>query len=490
MKKELVILSANLVFKAPQNIQEAEERLKALRVDIVQLETALRNKHVSHPQTGERLTTKQYFDWKREVRSVFSQKVRETSYLKSWMKLQGGIPLTPNQFNGEAAFRVLWRCSQLFRRLNDEGVDFAPEELQLLMDVENLTGLKTDQLLEEARACMKGGSENVFQFGALIAQTTRDDQDLAVLTQEWEKVNAASPRDEVLIAKCAQVYTHVLGYFGRVEEAVAIARSPDQTQRDTAYAWLTIAQYSNDPAVLEYARALGRDLPAGQREWFFLNLYSFFGEQEDADLATCNSESEKHIGKRIGWFKVLTVKDYAAWGRLKEARDIFQRLDNPEDRVHTLACIVDQSEDKDEARLLMSMLEQYKPVKLTTMKRVVAVLAKHDYGNRVCEILDSMSTWYLRCAGYSVLARFLKDRVEDLLDQAERVLTGARLCGTTEEGQTLYSLAYAQATNGRRTKAIRTARVIKERSVRCMTLLLLYVLSREENIPEFLEEML
>src|SRR5512133_3284427 len=102
MKKELVILSANLVFKAPQNIQEAEERLKALRVDIVQLETALRNKHVSHPQTGERLTTKQYFDWKREVRSVFSQKVRETGYLKSWMKLQGGIPLTPDQFNSEA----------------------------------------------------------------------------------------------------------------------------------------------------------------------------------------------------------------------------------------------------------------------------------------------------------------------------------------------------------------------------------------------------
>ncbi|MDD5437753.1 MAG: hypothetical protein PHC70_01265 [Patescibacteria group bacterium] len=490
MKKEFVIVSANSVFKAPQNMQEAEDRLKALRGGIVQLETTLRDKHVSHPQTGERLTTQQYFEWKREVRSVLARKTREAGYLKSWMKLQGSVPLAPQQVKAEAAFRMLWRCGQLLHRLSDEGVDFTPEERQLVADIEDFTGLKADQLLEEARACMQGGSENVFQFGALIAQATRDDQDLAVLTREWERVNAQTPRNEVLIAKCAEVYVRLLGYFGRFEDAIAVARSLDQTQRDAAYAWSTIAEHSGDSAVLEYTRALGRNIPAGQREWLFLGLYSFFGEQEDADLATSNPESEQLIGRRLGWFKVLTVKEYAGWGRLQEAHAVFQRLNSPEDRVHALACIVGESEDKDEVHNLMSMLDHYKPAKLTTMKRVAAVLAQHGYGDRVRKMLDSMSTWYLRCAGYSVLARFMQDDAADLLERAEQALTAASLNGGTEEGQTLYSLAYAQATNGRMAKAVRTARVIKERSARCMTLLLLNALSREDSIPEFLEEML
>lgn len=490
MKKELVVVSTNTVYKPPQNMQEAEDRLKALKADIVQLDAVLSDRHVNHPTTGERLTTQQYFKWKREARSILTQKMRETSYLKSWMKLQGGVPLTPNQTKGEAAFRMLWRCCQLFHRLNDEGVDFTQEERQLLMEIEDFTGLKADQLLKEARACMQRGSENIFRFGALIAQATRDDQDLAVLTQEWDRVNAASPRNEALIARCAETYTRTLVYFGRFEDAIVVARSLDQTHRDTAYVWSRIAQYSNDPAVLEYARALGRNIQAGQREWFFLGLYSFFGKQEDANLAATNPESEKLLGKKLGWFKVLTVKDYAAWGRLEEARAIIQRLNSPDDRMNALACIVDQGEDKDEAFLLMSMVEQYKVGKLSTMKRVAAVLARHGYGDRVRKMLDSVSTWYLRCAGYSVLAHFLKDDAEDLLDQAEQVLTAAQLRGTTEESQALYSLAYAQAINGRRTRAIHTARVIKERDARCMALLLLNALSRKEDIPEFLKEIL
>lgn len=485
MKKEFVTMGTDSIFETPRNKQEAKDRLKTLRANITQLELALRGKHVSDLQTGE-LTTQQHLGRKREARSILTQMIREVAYLKSWMKPQ----LAPSQCKDEAAFRMLWRCSQLFCRLNDEGVDFTLEERQLLADVENFTGLKTDQLLEEARTCMQGGPQNVFQFGALIAQATRDDQDLAVLTREWKSVNTMSPHDEDMITKCGAVYVRVLALFGRLEDAVAVARSLDQAQYEAAYAWLAIAQRSSDSSALERARALGRNFPTGRREWFFLGLYSFFGEQEDADLIVSDPEAEECIGRKIGWFRVLTVKKYAAWGRLEEARAFFRRLDHPEDRIHALACIVDRSGDEDEARLLMSMFELYRPVKLTTVKRVIAVLARHGYGDQVWKMLDSTWTWYLRCAGYSVLTRFMKDDVADLLDQAEQVLTSTQLNGTSEESQTLYSLAYAQATNDRWERAIHTARIIKERNIRCMTFLLLNALSQEDSIPEFCEEML
>jgi hypothetical protein len=85
----------------------------------------------------------------------------------------------------------------------------------------------------------------------------------------------------------------------------------------------------------------------------------------------------------------------------------------------------------------------------------------------------------------------MQDATTDLIDQAEQVLMAAQFHGAKrEENQALYSLAHAQASNGRRARAIRTAHVIKERETRCKALLLLHALSQEGSVPDFLEELL
>lgn len=487
MKKESVVAGTNSTFSEPLDLENAQERIEDLKAEIIQLETSLHNKHVSHPVTGERLSTMEYFTWKRGVLSALDRDMRELGYLRSWIKLKGGAPLY--QVRSEAAFRILWRCGQLLRRLDEKGIEFTSEERKLLDDVEDFTGLKADRLLEDARACMRGDPNNVLQFGGMIAKATRNDQDVAVLANEWEKV-ADRPRNAALIAACAQEYTQVLAYLGRFDEATSVARSLDQTQREAAYAWSAIAQHSGNQDALDRARALGRNLPMGNREWFFLDLYSFSGKHEDAAFADPSPESEPLIGKKLGWFRVLMVKEHVNWGRQKETRSVFRKLNTAEEQMHALAFIAERSKDKDDINRLLSALEQYKPAKLTTMKRVAAVLACNGYGDLMCGVLDSMSTWHFRCAGYSILARFMKDRVPEMLDRAEQVLTSSQFGRGTEESQALYSLVYAQATNRRMAEAIRTAQVIKEREARCSAFLLLNALSRGEAIPDFLVKML
>jgi hypothetical protein len=77
-----------------------------------------------------------------------------------------------------------------------------------------------------------------------------------------------------------------------------------------------------------------------------------------------------------------------------------------------------------------------------------------------------------------------------MIDRAEQTVTAAKIEYGTEESQALFSLVYAQATNGRMPEAIRTARLITERNTRCKAFLLLNALSRGEAIPDFLEDAL
>lgn len=486
-KKEFVVISASSSFKEPESREEADTRIKALKTEIIQGEGLMRDPDPKHPGTGASLTAVERINLRTRLERVLEQKRSEITYLRSWIELKGEKPLSAEQTKGETAFRLLWRCGQLLRRLADEGVQFTADERKLIGDVADFTGLKPDELLEEARACMGGGTENIFQFGGMIALATRDEKDLAILAAEWEKVNAQRPRKEVLVAKCAEAYTKVLAPLGRTEEVIAIVRSISQTERDAAYSWSRIAKHSKDPSIQEHARELGRRFEPGQREWFFLGMYGMFGDLEDAKLATPTPSTQRLLGKKSGRHRVLLVKAHASWGRLTEAREAFQSLNSAEERLHALIYLAEFGDEEDLGRLIDG-LSQYKPSRLNVTKHLAAVLGRKGQGDMVASMLDSMSTWYLRCGGYSVLSMNIEERGPEMLDRAEQVLTSAQIMGTTEEAQALFSLVHAQAVNGRRAEALCTARIMKERDMRCMALLLLNAVSRGEAIPEFITE--
>lgn len=487
-KKEFVVISAGSSFKEPNGREEAEERIKALKTELIQGEALLRDPDPKHPSTGASLTTVERINFRGRLERVLEQKRSEIAYLRSWIELKGEKPLSAGQTKGETAFRLLWRCGQLLRRLADEGVEFTADEQKLIVDVSNFTGLKPDELLEEARACMGGGTENIFQFGGMIALATRDEKDLAILRAEWEKVSSQRPRNEVLVAKCAEAYTNVLAPLGRTEEAIAVVRNVVQTQRDAAYSWSRIAQHSSDPSIREHARELGRQFEPGQREWFFLGMYDMFGDPEDAKLATPTPDTQRLLGKKSGWHRVLLVKSHASWGRIAEAREAFRSLNSTEERIHALTYLAEFSDEAEDLDRLIASVAQYKPSKLNAMKRVAAVLGRKGQADMVVRMLEPMSTWYLKCGGYSVLAMNVKGRTAEMLDRAEQVVTSAQITGDTEETYALFSLVHAQAVNGRRAEALCTARIMKERAKRCMALLLLNAVARGEPIPTFIAE--
>ena len=309
-KREMVVMNATSLFREPLDREEADTRIETLRVDVLQLEALQRDKHVREACTGRRLTTSEYYTWKEQLRIVLSQKRGEIDYLTQWLKLKGGGSMHTHQVKAVTAFRLLWRCDQLMRRLVATGVALTTDEQRLLVDIAEFTAPKAGDLLAKARACIPGGSEPFFQFGGLIALATRDDQDLTALTIEWEKISSGRPRDELLISKCGGYYARVLAQIGRCDEAVAIAQSLDRSHHDTAYAWASIARYSNDAGLLEHARELGRNLTPEHQPWFFVRLYEFTGNREDAEIA----ERTELLGKKAAWYSVLLVKAHLSWG--------------------------------------------------------------------------------------------------------------------------------------------------------------------------------
>lgn len=287
MKKEFVVVNARSMFKTPQTMEEAEDRLKALLEEIAQLKSASSQDDCSmYPQTGEPLTTQEHSRWKRETRFLLARKNREVAYLKSWMRLQGSVLFATHTPKPEVAFRILWQCNQLFERLSRQGISFSSEEKRLLEEVQSFTSLREDILLEEARACANDTPLNTFQFGGFIARATKSEKDLAVLTRAWVKIRDQAPTDTSLIAKCGQMYVDALCDLNHFKEALAVVKSLDQTNHDTAYTWLALARYSGDKAIPEHARTLSENIPEEARRWFFLGLYSISGSLEKKPMRT------------------------------------------------------------------------------------------------------------------------------------------------------------------------------------------------------------
>lgn len=493
MRTEKKAAEANADLESNELLSQAElgRKIHALKEEISQLHADLREKHVHDPNTGQRLTTQQYFDWKEKKRSLLTQKIKEATRLRLMSRNKGLVSKRAKITGLEQASQLLWRCSQVLRRLEAEGVELSSDERKLLTDVAGFIGLKQSEPIDQVRALVGGGSTNIFHLGSMIALATRDEKDLAVLVEEWKKINAIQPRNNELMATCAQEYIDALCTYGRFAEAISVARSLDPAQMNTAYAWLNIAQHSDDERLFAYVRELGRSAEGPRRPWLFLALYRLTGDIEDAKMTTFSfTEGSLILGKKARWHDVLLVKDHTMWQRLEEAREVYTGIQTAEERMQALSYIAEFSEDPKDLEQLTAMLALHIPIRVHTVVRLATVLAQNDRGEAVAKMLDAMSAWHLRCAGYSVLARFMNDRVVEMLDRAEQVVTSAKVTNTTEGAHALFSLVYAQAINGRTAEAMHTIEIIQEQESRGMALLLVHLLSREEPLPDFLKDRL
>ncbi len=476
-RTSFVIMGAASVFSEPSNVEDARARILKLKSEIHELEAA-------RAHTGPNSCTQ---TTARETRRLLTQKMREIAQLKIWITLSGGKTIKPGQVEGKPAFHLLWRCNELFQRLREEGVDFTPEETALISEVADFTSLKTDDLLNEARALVRGGSRtHLFQCGGMIAKVTGDDRDLAILRSEWTKINGKHLDNEKLLGRCAVLYADTLAYLGRFEEAMAIARSFTSSHRESVYIWSSIARYSPDTNLLDHARQLGRNLPLQQRAWFFLHLYEITGSTNDAAYITLNPDEECLLTARDERFQVMIVKEHAAWERFDEARAMFGRLRGFEDRLLAATYLAEHSRNPDDLDQLTDLFVQQSSIKPSILKRAIAVLAEHDRDGAVVHVLEASSSWLFKCSGFSTLSRFIDGRASEMLDRAEQVVTAANIRGHGDESEALFSLAYAQASNGREAEAVRTTRIMEDKGLKCMALLLLHTLFENDPLPDFL----
>jgi hypothetical protein len=489
-RQKTVTVSMTTSYTAPKNMEEAQKRVASLTDEILQLRTQLDGRHVSNPITGERLTTEEYFAWKERTRIILASKTTELRYLKAWVKRQerASAAMSGAPAKREPAFQLLWRCAELFRRLTEEGVEFTPDERKLLAEVNTFTALQASSLLDAARALMTGAPDNVFHFGSIIARATRDEYDLTVLRAAWSKVCQTSS-NQGSFENGAVDYVRALAALGRVEEAVVVARMFDTSHSGTAFIWFHIARHSQDADHLALARSLGAALEPRLRAWFLLRIYRLTGDREDGRLATPPPEVYRVLGKKADAYRVSLLDACITWGHLDEAREIYDGIESAEARLSCMARISEFTEDPEDLGQLIGLIGSCESVRPSTIKRVVLALAQNDREELALHVLGMLPEWYLRCIGFSVLAQCSDGpKAEDMLDQAEQVVTSATMKGTTEESDALLNLVYALVVHGRIEAAIRILGVMREQENRCKAILLIDAVKSGREMPDFITE--
>lgn len=473
-------------FRPPRDRADADARVTALKGEILRIQRALEDPDVRTPDNRRRLHKQEYFDWADAMRKQIAQMRHEIGYLELQIKLMAKpVVQTPK---AEPSVHLLWRCSQLLRRLVESGVPFTADDRRLMEEISERAKLKVGNPLKEARAMVKGSPQNLFVLGSHVACTTRDEMDLRVLEDEWGRLKAQRPIDEDLLCRCARDYLRVLAAYNRLEEAVAIASHLTVTGRDVARVWLDLGQATKNETVLEHARTVGSTLEPEHRYPFFVGLYGVSGRIEDVRMATPPAELASKI--RINFSALL--RHHTAWQRVMEAREALRHVTIPEDRVLGLAHIAEVSGEQEDVDQLTVALVSHRPSRVSTVRRVTSVLAANNRDDVVAGMLDATPAWSLRCAGYAGLARFMRGaRALEYLDRAEQTLIGANSSIDTIAEQALIHLMYAQGLKGRMDGAVRIPEIMSKGShLKCVGHLLLHVLSTGEELPEFMVSML
>ena len=119
-------------FPEPQSVAEAQQRMRALQVEIetIQAQLGTRNR-TDH--AGDRLPAQQYWAWRDRAKKTLNKKQQRYRTLKGWCRDRCTVARDGNR-DGKAA-ALLARCHRLLDRLIDldEAAPYISEDDRLLV---------------------------------------------------------------------------------------------------------------------------------------------------------------------------------------------------------------------------------------------------------------------------------------------------------------------------------------------------------------------
>lgn len=474
-------------FTEPADRAEAAARMTVLRSELAKLGKAWSGvRRNLDPARGDIVTAADVKEVRSSMRTRTEAGRAEMNFLQAWVDRHVLSSLPAAEAQG-ADQLLLWRCADRLQRLERSGLVLTGTDHEAIAQAGRRLAASSP-FLELARVAIDDRPANILQFGSLIARISGHDEDRQRLERVWEDLFKIEPRDEGLLADCAERYVGALVCLGDEEGAVdAIERlGPDNAQ--TAYCWLNVLERMPSSYALRYAREFGVRLDPLRRLWFFAKLFHRTGEVADEAMALPSAEQLEALGpKRGNAFRTMMTRLYAQWGRYDEARTVLVGDLGPDDKANGWAYVARWSGRASDREQLLAALKAHGATRTDTA-RVAACAFVGTEGQQPFEELLGRSRWTFACAGYSALALYLDDRAQELVHRAAGLAASYERVTSMLDARAFLHLACMQARLGDLEAASRTVERIGEMSARCRGLLALHATRSLEPVPMFLEE--
>lgn len=117
-------------FKEPADLLAAESQRNSLVEEVAGIATQLSDKDRRHPD-GTRFSNEDYHSWRKKALVALRARESVLRRLNGWLAQEKRrlAPMEPEGAPATGPHKVIGEAYQLFLRLQDEDVDFSPEEL-------------------------------------------------------------------------------------------------------------------------------------------------------------------------------------------------------------------------------------------------------------------------------------------------------------------------------------------------------------------------
>jgi hypothetical protein len=119
-------------FALPTSLDEAEERRAQLTLDVQSIQAQLGDKQRTD-ENGKRLTSKEYWAWKKRAQHALNQRLNELRAVKQWIRdKKRGLSVPALEIDAgaslEEAVGHVHQLALILSKLDDEEVEFSKEE--------------------------------------------------------------------------------------------------------------------------------------------------------------------------------------------------------------------------------------------------------------------------------------------------------------------------------------------------------------------------
>lgn len=116
----------------PENLEEAEEQRAQLTLDVQSIQAQLGDKQRTD-ENGKRLTSREYWAWKKRAQHALNQRLNDLRAVKQWIRerkrgLSTPVIETQEEVTVDEAVGHLRQLCQIFSKLQEEQVEFSEEE--------------------------------------------------------------------------------------------------------------------------------------------------------------------------------------------------------------------------------------------------------------------------------------------------------------------------------------------------------------------------